>query len=496
MSLAFATEAANQDLFISWHKKEPPTVQRKIQPMAEHFSKFEKRDLEFLKRTVGEANVSVEEPELLIHAVDSFPSEWVKPDAVVWPETTEQVSRILGYANESRLPIVPRGAGSSLAGNVLPVSHGIVLNFRKMSSIVKILDRDLQAVVQPGLVYDKLNSELQPYNLFFPPDPGSSSVCTIGGMVANNASGMGAVKYGVTRDYVLKLEVVLPNGQIIRSGSNALKSSTGYDLVRLFVGSEGTLGVITEITLKLRTLPAAMKTAVAYFDSVSAATEAVSEMMRSGLIPSALEFLDHETILAVNRQEGLGLKETAAMLLAEFHGTGDCTAHELESALSILRKNGAVELHTAKDADERMRLWAGRKGAYPALARSAPNPIIGDVVVPISKITAMVRFAYEAAAKYDVKLACFGHSGDGNVHPVVMADRSDKVLWERAARAVEEIVTYAISLGGVASGEHGIGVEKKRFMELQHGESLELMKSIKRLVDPNCIMNPGKIFDL
>lgn len=464
--------------------------------MAEGFSRFENRDLEFLKRAVGEANVSVEESELLIHAIDSFPSEWVKPDVVVWPENSTQASAILRYANERKLPIVPRGAGSSLAGNVLPVSHGIVLNFRKMNSIVRILDGDLQAVVQPGVVYDQLNSKLQPYNLFFPPDPGSSSVCTIGGMVANNASGMGAVKYGVTRDYVLKLEVVLPNGQVIRLGSNAIKSSTGYDLVRLFVGSEGTLGVITEITLRLRTLPPFMRTAVANFDSVSATTEAVSEVMRSGLIPSALEFLDRETILAVNRNERLGLKETAAMLLAEFHGTEDSTAHELESALGILRKHGAVELHTAKDSDERERLWAGRKGAYPALARSAPNPIIGDVVVPISKITDIVRFAYETAAKLDVKLACFGHSGDGNVHPVIMADRSDKELWERATRTVEEIVTYAISLGGVASGEHGIGVEKKRFMQIEHGESLELMKSIKRLVDPNCIMNPGKIFDL
>jgi len=464
--------------------------------MAKQFSNFEKSDLEYLKTIVGDANVTVDEPELLIHAVDSFPSEWVKPDAVVWPDSAEQVSRVLSYANERKLPVVPRGAGSSLAGNVLPVSHGIVLNFRRMSSIVKILHQDLQAVVQPGLVYDKLNSELHPYNLFFPPDPGSSSVCTVGGMVANNASGMGAVKYGVTGDYVLKLEVVLPDGQTIRPGSNAIKSSTGYDLVHLFVGSEGTLGVITEITLKLKTLPASMKTALAYFDSVSATTEAVSEIMRSGIIPSALEFLDHETIIAVNQREKLGLKETAAMLLAEFHGAEDSAAQELELALSILRRNDAIDLYTAKDEDERQRLWAGRKGAYPALARSAPNPIIGDVVVPISKITAMVKFAYQAAAKHDVKLACFGHSGDGNVHPVVMADRSDKELWERATKAVDEIVRHAISLGGVASGEHGIGIEKKRFMQLQHGESLDLMKSVKRLVDPNCIMNPGKIFDI
>lgn len=464
--------------------------------MTSAFSKFEKRDLDFLKRVAGDENVSVEESELLVNAVDAFPSEWVRPDVVVWPETTEQVSRIVRHANDRRLPVVPRGAGSSLSGNVVPVHHGIVLCFRKMSKILEILDKDQQVVVQPGVIYDELNAVLRPYNLFFPPDPGSSTVCTIGGMVANNASGMGAVKYGITRDYVLKLVAVLPNGQIIRTGSNAIKSSTGYDLVRLLVGSEGTLGVITEITLRLRTLPPTMKTAVAYFDSVSATTEAVSEIVGSGLNPAALEFLDRETILAVNRSEGLGLSERAAMLLTEFHGTEESASHELEVATEICSRHGAAEIHVAKDADERKRLWAGRKGAYPSLLRSAPNVIIGDIVVPISKITGMVSRVYDIASKYNVKLACFGHSGDGNIHPNIMADRADKDLWKRAVRVNEEIVSYAISLGGVASGEHGIGIEKKQFMELEHGNSLQVMKSIKKLLDPNCIMNPGKIFDL
>lgn len=464
--------------------------------MTVKYSGFEKRDLDFLRKIVGEANVSTEEPELLIHSVDAFASEWVKPDVVIWPETTEQVSRIVHYANERKLPIVPRGAGSSLSGNVVPAYRGIVLSFRKMNKVLEILDKDLQVVVQPGIVYDELNAQLEPYNLFFPPNPGSSSVCTIGGMVANNASGMGAVRYGVTRDYVLKLEIVLPSGQIIRSGSNAIKSSTGYDLVGLFVGSEGTLGIITEITLKLRTLPAAVKTAVAYFDSVSATTDAVIEMIGSGLGPAALEFLDHETIVAVNQSESLGLREEAAMLLTEFHGTEESTTHELRLAMEICRKHRAVEVHVAKDYAERNKLWAGRKGAYPSLVRSAPNTIIGDIVVPISKFTEMVREAYKVAAKHNVKLACFGHSGDGNIHPNIMTDRTDKDLWERAVRANEEIASYAIKLGGVSSGEHGIGIEKKRFMELEHGESLALMKAIKRLADPNNIMNPGKIFDL
>ena len=464
--------------------------------MTTEFSKFEKSDLEHLRGLVGSENVSTEEPELLIHAMDAFPGEPMKPDVVVWPENTEQVSRIVRYANERKIPIVPRGAGSGLAGNVVPAYRGIVLSFRKMTKILEILDKDLQVVVQPGAVYDEMNAQLQSYNLFFPPNPGSSSVCTIGGMVANNASGMGAVKYGVTREYVLKLQVVLPNGQIIQSGSNAFKSSTGYDLVSLFVGSEGTLGVITEITLKLKILPIATKTGVAYFDSVSDTTEAVSEIIRSGLSPASLEFLDHETIVAVNKSEGLGLSEKAAMLLMEFHGTQESTTYELDRAMEICKKHKVWEFHIAKDEEERKKLWAGRKGAYPSLLRSSPNTIIGDIVVPVSKITEMVRQTYEIAAKNGVKAACFGHSGDGNVHPNIMADRADKDLWNRALRTNDEIVGYAIKLGGVASGEHGIGLEKKQFMELEHGSSLALMKEIKKLLDPNNIMNPGKLFDL
>ena len=314
--------------------------------------------------------------------------------------------------------------------------------------------------------------------------------------MANNASGLGAVRYGVTRDYVIGLEVVLPNGKVMRTGSRAAKSSTGYDLVGLFVGSEGTLGTITEITLKLRTLPPARKTATTYFSSVSAATDAVSEIMRLGLNPAALEFLDRQTIRAINRAENLGLLEREAMLLIEFHGTEEMAARELKLALDICKKHGASDIHEAKDDDERKKLWAGRKGAYPSLLQSSPNSIIGDIVVPISKITEMLEETYKIAERNNVELACFGHCGDGNIHPNILADRTDKDLWGRALKTNEEIVAYAIKLGGVASGEHGIGIEKKQFMEMEHGDSLVLMKEIKRLIDPQNIMNPGKFFDL
>jgi glycolate oxidase subunit GlcD len=460
------------------------------------FSQFDKKDLATLSKIVGESNISTEESELLINATDALPGEWIKPDVVVWPENTEQVSRIISYASQRRLPVTPRGAGSSLSGNVVPIYHGIVLSFRRMNNIVEVFEKDLQVRVEPGVVYDELNSKLQPFNLFFPPDPGSSSVCTIGGMAANNASGLGAVRYGVTRDYIIGLEVVLPNGRVVRTGSRAVKSSTGYDLVGLFVGSEGTLGAITEVTLKLRILPLARKTAIAYFNSVSAATDAVSEIVRTGLNPAALEFLDRQTIASINRAQNLGLLERGAMLLIEFHGTEGSATRELRLALDICRRQNASEIYDAQGDDERKKLWAGRKGAYPSLVQSSPNSIIGDIVVPISKITEMLDEAYKIAARNDVKLACFGHCGDGNIHPNMLADRADKDLWGRALKTNEEIVAYAIKLGGVASGEHGIGIEKKQFMQLEHGESLMLMRGIKQLIDPNNIMNPGKLFDL
>jgi glycolate oxidase len=315
-------------------------------------------------------------------------------------------------------------------------------------------------------------------------------------MVANNASGLGAVRYGVTRDYVIGLEIVLPSGRVVSTGSRAAKSSTGYDLIGLFVGSEGTLGIITEITLKLKTLPAARKAATAYFGSVSSAMDAVNQIVSLGLNPAVLEFLDRETIIAVNRAKKLGLQECEALLLTEFHGSEESVIRELEVALNVCKNKGSFEIHEAKDEDERKRLWAARKAAYPSLLQFSPSAIIGDVVVPISKITQILEQSYKIAANNGVKLACFGHCGDGNIHPNVLGDRTDKELWDRVTKTNEEIVEYAVKLGGVASGEHGIGIEKKQFMELEHGDSLSLMKEIKQLLDPQNIMNPGKFFDL
>ncbi len=460
------------------------------------YHRLESEDLKALSELVGKTNISTEESELLVNAVDALAGSGSKPEAVVWPKSADEVSRILRYCNEHRIPLTPRGAGSSLSGNAVPIRGGVVLSLRRMDKVIEIFEKDFQVRVQPGVVYDNLNEALIPLGLSFPPDPGSSSVCTIGGMVANNASGLGAVRYGVTGDYVLGLQVVLPDGQVINVGSRPTKSSTGYDLTRLFVGSEGTLGVVTEITLKLRALPRFKRTCVAYFASAPSATETVSEMIAKGLNPAAVEFLDRETIAAVNQAKSKRFLAREAMLLVEFHGSEDSTRTDMDAAKEICTEHGAADIHEAKDEHERHELWAARKTAYPSLLRLAPHCIIGDIVVPISRVTEMLESIYDISVKNQVKVACFGHAGDGNIHPNMLGDRADKDLWARVVKTNEEIVQRAIELGGVASGEHGIGIEKKEFMTLEHGDSLRLMKQIKRLVDPENIMNPGKFFDL
>lgn len=458
------------------------------------YKKFNVNDYRSIEGIVGKDDISSTEPDLLTNAIDAFPGEWFKPDVVIWPENVSEISQVLRYANERKIPVSPRGGGTGLAGNVVPVQGGIILNLRKMNRILGLKLEDQQVEIEPGVVCDRLNEELSKYNLFFPPDPSSSSACTIGGMIGNNASGLKAVKYGVTKDYVLRLEIVLPNGEIIEAGSNTVKSSIGYNLVDLFVGSEGTLGIVTRITLRVKVLPKSFKTATAYFKSTIESTQAVTAIISSGLNPSALEFLDEKTIAVVNEAEHLGLGKMKAMLIIEFDGGTTSTSEDLTKALDICKRNNAVETHIAENENKRMKLWAARKAAYPALLRLAPATMIGDVVVPISKISEMVEFAYTTAKKYKVPIASFGHCGDGNVHPVLLADRSEKDLWDRATKANREIVIHAIELGGGASGEHGIGLEKKEFMDKQHGKSIFLMKEIKNLIDPNNIMNPGKFF--
>lgn len=454
------------------------------------------QDIQALQAIVGDPErVSTKKVDLEAHSIDESFHEGHEPEVVVWPQNATEISEVLKFANQRRIPVTPRSGGSSLEGNPIPVQGGIVLAMARMDRILEIRPEDLQARVQPGVVYDQLNQRLGKYGLFFPPAPGSADVATIGGMVANNSSGLHAVKYGGTKDYVLKLEVVLPTGQIINVGSNAIKSASGYDLARLFTGSEGTLGVVTEITLRLRGLME--KTAgIAVFDTVKEVADTVFEMIRYGLTPAALELMDAEIVRTVNRWKGLTLQE-APTLVMEFHGTPAGVREEVEYAREICMDHRCRQFEMGISTEERDRIWQGRKEAHNAVKylNTDCTVIIGDIVVPISRYPEAVEKAYEAGRTYDIRVATFGHAGDGNLHTEILAKKGDEDAKRRAELMNEEIVRWAISVGGTTTGEHGVGIGKRKFMALEHGASLEVMKQIKRLLDPNGILNPGKIFE-
>jgi len=452
-------------------------------------------DLAALASIVGEEDVSTRGPDLDAHSVDE---SWVEPhlaDVVVWPSSTGEVSAILRLANERGVPVVPWSGGSSLEGNPIPVQGGILLAMYRMNKIVEIREDDLQVVAQPGVVYDKLNAQLRRLGMFFPPAPGSSDVATIGGMVSNNASGMRAFKYGVTRDYVLKLEVVLPNGEIITVGGNARKTTSGYDLVGLFVGSEGTLGVITEITLRLIGLPEKVGAAVAVFDRLGDATDAVHECVRYGLGLAAIEILDSGTVGAINAQQGLSLRE-APTLFVEVHGAESGLGEQFEYVREVCEDNGAVDFQLALTPQAYQNLWHARREAHDSIKLSHPGctMIAGDICVPISRLGEMVEFVHSLSARLDLLIYAFGHAGDGNLHTEIIAHREDGDEFLRALAATDQIVARGLELGGTVAGEHGVGFAKRHLVAREHGTSLELMQAIKGLLDPKGIMNPGKIF--
>ncbi|MFH1085770.1 MAG: FAD-binding oxidoreductase, partial [Chloroflexota bacterium] len=379
-------------------------------------------DILALQTIAGADNVSVRGADLEAHSIDESWATPHPPEAVVWPSTTEQVAQVLTYANAHELPVVPWSGGSSLEGNPVPVHGGIVLAMYRMNKILEIREDDLQVVVQPGVIYDQLNKQLLRLGMFFPPAPGSADVATIGGMVANNSSGMRAVKYGVTRDYVLKLEVVLPDGRILTLGSNARKSTSGYNLMGLFAGSEGTLGVITEITLRLKGAPETVAALLAVYDDMGSAAHTVYEAIRFGLDPSAIEILDAATVRVTNQQQGLTLQEKPT-LFVEFHGSEAGVQEQLEYVRELCEENGAIEVRAATDTEERERLWSARKEAHDSIKQSHPGALMiaGDVCVPISKFVEMVEFVGAMADKLGLEIYSFGHAGDGNLHTETIA---------------------------------------------------------------------------
>ncbi|VUT24178.1 MAG: glycolate oxidase subunit GlcD [Candidatus Methanolliviera sp. GoM_oil] len=452
------------------------------------------KEINIFKSIVGAEKVSTGESVLELHSKDESFHERSRPEVVVFPKSSGEISKILVVANEKRIPVTPWGAGTSLEGNPMPSRGGIVLDLQEMNRILEEREGDFQVVVEPGVVYKELNRRFAKKGLFFPPDPGAPA--TIGGMVANNASGIQTLKYGATKDYVLRLEVVLPSGEIFRTGSNAVKTSSGYDLCRLFTGSEGTLGVITQITLRLAPLPSHFTAVLVNFNSLEDATHAIYEIMCTGIVPAALEFLDGNVIEAINLFKNTELEEKPTLFM-EFHGSNEAGLKEELSLVEEICTSHDSSLYEAGiGREERDRLWQARYDTFESMknANKGMEIIIIDTAVPLSKYPEMVAFARNEALSKGVKGYVFGHAGSGNLHMGLVKDPNDKKQAETGMIVNDAIVGCAIDLGGTATGEHGVGIGKRKFMAHEHGQSLEVMKRIKRLFDPNGIMNPEKIF--
>ncbi len=448
-----------------------------------------------IEAIVGQEHLSTAKEDLLCYAYDAT-NRHHRPDAVVFPANTQEVSAIMRVANEFGFFVVPRGAGTGMSGGALAVRGGLVMIMTRLNRILSIDADNLVAEVQPGVVTGHFQEVVEKEGFFYPPDPASASYCTLGGNVAECAGGPRAVKYGVTRDYVLGLEVVLPAGEVITTGVRTAKGVVGYDLTRLIVGSEGTLGIITKIVLRLLPMPEVVRTLSAVFTHIRDTAKAVSEIVRSGLIPRKVEYMDQAAMGCVEDYLNMGLPvDAGAMLLVEVDGDRSSADAALQHLRAICEGRGAREIKVARSEQEATELWRARKAISPALFRLGQDKINEDIVVPRSRIPEMVEWIDELRKSTGLTVVTFGHAGDGNIHFNIMLDKRDKEAFNKAEAAVEELFRHTIALGGTISGEHGVGITKAPYLDMELGsQEVALMKRIKAAFDPKGILNPGKIF--
>lgn len=457
---------------------------------------IEATHLQHFTKIVGSENIYSDKAHLIAYSYDAT-REHFEPDAVIFPRNEEDISQILKYCNEHKIIIVPRGAGSGFTGGALPSSGGIVLAMEKhMNKILEIDMKNMVAVVQPGVINMELQKAVEALGLFYPPDPASQEYSTIGGNVSENAGGMRAAKYGITKDYVMATRAVLPNGDVIKAGKRTIKDVAGYNISGILIASEGTLAVLTEITLKLIPKPKMTKTAMGIFPTVHMAMEAVYKTMASGITPVAMEFLDNLTIRAVEQTFHKGLPiDAGALLVTDVDGNLEEDLNfQLAQIEKVFRENGCSEFKIAKDDKEAKDIWFARRNASPALSVYGSKKLNEDVTVPRSALPELLERFDAIAKKYNVKIPCFGHTGDGNVHTNVMVDGKDPEQVKIAYQAIEEVFQATIDLGGTLSGEHGIGLAKAPYMHMAFTpEEMALFKSIKMAFDPNNILNPAKM---
>lgn len=453
---------------------------------------------EKLKSIVGAPNFFDSKEDKLVYSYDGTPVYQQLPEAVLFPQDEEQISQILKLANQEKFNVVPRGSGTGLSGGSIPVENSVVVVMTKWNKILEVDTSNLTAWVQPGVVTGALQKEVEKIGLFYPPDPGSLNVCTIGGNVANNAGGLRGLKYGVTKNYVLGVEMILPNGELLKTGGKNMKDVAGYNLRDFIVGSEGTLGIVTKILLKLIPKPTQTITLLIFFDKLLDAGKTVSDIISSHIVPSMMEFLDNTTINCVEDFTHIGLpRKSEAILLIEIDGRGSIVQEDAELIRKIAVKNNASALKGASDENEANLLKTARRSAFSALARRMPTTILEDATVPRSELPVMIEKVSKAAKMFDATFGNFGHAGDGNLHPTCLTDERDSKELDKAHRAFDFIFNEAIKLGGTITGEHGTGLAKKHFLEAVAGPAgVDMMKKIKLAIDQNNILNPGKIFTI